>query len=143
MRARSLLGKVWNFPNTAIGLLLGMAALRFGGRVQLRHNALEFCDCPLMNFFAPGGAITLGNTILYGSRAYRLARHERIHTLQGQVFGPLYLPLNLIGMLLSLLSYPLGSLRRAGCSPFHGRLNFMEGWPTSARLYGVRPHTGH
>ena len=130
-----VVGKAWNLPNTAIGLLLGAVALPFGGRVGVGHNALEFLDCPLMNRLAPRGAITLGNVILYGRHAYVLGRHERVHTLQGQFVGPLYLPLHAIGMTLSCLSWPISRLRRPRCGPFHGRLNFMEGWPTHAHLY--------
>ena len=130
-----VVGKTWNLPNTGIGLLVGGVGLLFGGRVGIGHNAVEFRDSPLMDVFTRCGAITLGNVIVYGSHAYRLGPHERIHTLQGQFAGPAYLPLNAIGMGLSLLSYPVRALRRPGCGPFHGRLNFMEGWPTKACLY--------
>lgn len=135
-----LAGKAWNFPNTAIGLAIGGIALPFGGRVGVAHNAVEFRDCPLMDRFTPVGAITIGNVILYGRRAYHLAPHERVHTLQGQFLGPAYLPLNVIGMTLSLLSWPIARLRRPRCGPFHGRLNFMEGWPTRSELYRGTPH---
>ncbi len=134
------LGKIWNSPNTLVGLVVGGLGLWFGGRVGIGHNAVEFRDSPLMDRFAPCGAITIGNVIVYGSRAYGLAEHERVHTLQGQFAGPAYLPLHALGMALSLLSYPLPLLRRSGCSPFHGRLNFMEGPPTRDCLYpGRRP----
>lgn len=132
-----VLGKLWNLPNSLIGFALGAIALRFGGAVQVGHNALEFVRSPLMDRFNPGGAIALGNVILYGSAAYRLADHECVHTWQGQFLGPLYLPLNALGMALSLLSYPIPALRRPHCSPFHGRLNLMEGWPLSPALYGT------
>lgn len=132
-------GKVWNLPNTLIGLAFGYAGLAFGGRIGIAHNAIEFRECPLMDCISPGGAITLGNVILYGSHAYRFADHERVHTLQGQFAGPAYLPLNAIGMSLSLLSWPVRRLRRPGCGPFHGRLNFMEGWPTKDCLYCDQP----
>jgi hypothetical protein len=133
--ALDVAGKVWNLPNTAIGVTVGAVALLFGGRVGFGHNAIEFRECPLMDAFAPHGAITIGNVILYGRDAYELAPHERVHTVQGQFAGPAYLPLNALGMLLSLLSWPIRSLRRPRCGPFHGRLNFMEGWPTRSELY--------
>jgi hypothetical protein len=140
LRLLDLAGKAWNLPNTAVGLVLGLLALPFGGRVNLGHNAVEFRECPLMDRLAPRGAITLGNVILYGSRAYALAAHERVHTVQGQFAGPAYLPLHALGMALSLLSWPIARLRRSRCGPFHGRLNFMEGWPTCDELYrGRRP----
>lgn len=130
------LGKLWNAPNTGVGLIVGGLGRAFGGHVTCAHNAIEFRDSPLMDRFSPCGAIALGNVIVYGSRAYGLAAHERIHTLQGQWLGPAYLPLHALGMTLSLLSWPIAALRRPGCSPVHGRLNFMEGWPSQARLYG-------
>lgn len=130
-----LLGKLWNLPNTLLGLLVGGLGHAFGGRVGVAHDAIEFRDNPLMNAFSPCGAITLGNVIVYGSRAYHLAAHEQVHVLQGQFTGPLYLPLAVLGMSLSLLSWPVVRLRRPGCSPFHGRLNFMEGWPSQPCLY--------
>lgn len=133
------LGKIWNSPNTLVGLVVGGLGLWFGGRVGIGHNAVEFRDSPLMDLFASCGAITLGNVIVYGSRAYGLAEHERVHTLQGQFAGPVYLPLHAIGMALSLLSCPFTSLRRRGCGPFHGHLNFMEGWPGCASLYRSPP----
>lgn len=136
--ALDVAGKAWNLPNTMIGVLVGALALPFGGRVGLGHNAIEFRACPLMDAFASHGAITIGNVILYGRHAYELAPHERVHTLQGQFLGPAYLPLNAIGMILSLLSWPIRSLRRPRCGPFHGRLNFMEGWPTRTHLYRGR-----
>jgi hypothetical protein len=141
-RLLDVVGKAWNLPNTAVGLLLGGVALPFGGRVGLGHNAVEFRECPLMDRLAPCGALTLGNVILYGRHAYGLAAHERVHTLQGQVAGPAYLPLHALGMGLSLLSWPVARLRRPRCGPFHGRLNFMEGWPTCAELYRGRRDDG-
>lgn len=131
-----MLGKLWNLPNTVLGMLVGGAGWLFGGTVGWGHNAIEFRDSPLMNGFDRGGALTLGNVIVYGSRAYGCADHEHIHTLQGQWLGPAYLPLNLLGMGLSLLAHPLPRLRRPRCGPFHGRLNFMEGWPRHDTLYG-------
>lgn len=131
-----VIGKAWNAPNTLIGLCVGGVGHAFGGQLGMANNAIEFRDNALMNAFSPCGAIALGNVIVYGSRAYRLSAHERVHTLQGQWLGPAYLPLNALGMVLSLLSWPIARLRRPGCSPVHGRLNFMEGWPRRDSLYG-------
>ena len=138
-RVLDAIGKTWNLPNTLIGLALGLLGHAFGGRLSWTQGAFEFTGSPLIDRFTPCGAITLGNVILYGSRAYGLAAHERVHLLQGQLTGPAYLPLNALGMTLSLLSYPIVRLRRPRCGPFHGRLNFMEGWPTRPYLYGEAP----
>jgi hypothetical protein len=112
-RTLDLAGKIWTLPNTLAGLLLGAAALVFGARPQLCHNAIVFNRIPLVK-----RAFTLGNVILnpavnlngncatYASVAayYRihdpliiehvnLGAHEEAHTLQYQVLGPFFLPL--------------------------------------------------
>jgi RHS repeat-associated protein len=134
-----LVGKLWSAPNTAIGLAIGGIGRLAGGEVQLENNSIEFTKSPLMDAFPGGeyGAITFGNVIIYGSYAYAAAPHERIHTFQGQFVGPAYLPLNVLGMSLSALSYPVPQLRRHDY--VHGRLNFMEGSPFSDNLYGTSP----
>jgi hypothetical protein len=127
-------GKIWNLPNTMVGLIIGGVTRIFGGAVGLGHNAIEFRRNPLMDFFNPRGAITFGNVIIYGSDAYSTGRHEIIHTYQGEFWGPAYISLHIIGMTLSLASYPISSLHRRDA--FHGRLNFMEESPFSSDLYG-------
>jgi hypothetical protein len=103
-------GLLWTAPNTLLGLLAGIAALPFGARVRLsrRECALVFNHMP----WGPGGALTLGNTILhtgptldapcvtYAHRAGHrneaaivLADHERAHVFQYMALGPLFLPL--------------------------------------------------
>ena len=112
-RAAQVLGAVWTAPNTVIGLLAGIAGLPFGARVQwsLQERALVFQQWP----WGPGGAITLGNTILhtgasldadcvtYEHRAghcehppIRIGDHERAHVYQYMVLGPLFLPVYLL-----------------------------------------------
>ncbi|ASR42157.1 hypothetical protein BEN78_00775 [Xanthomonas citri pv. mangiferaeindicae] len=107
------LGAIWTLPNTAIGLLGGLAGLPFGARARWRDGdcALVFDRWP----WGPGGAITFGNTILhtgdsldracstYAHRAalcvqapIRLGDHERAHVFQYMVLGPLFLPLYLL-----------------------------------------------
>lgn len=105
-----LLGMAWTLPNTALGLVAGIAGVARGARVRVRPRelALEFSRYP----WGPGGALTLGNTILdtgdgldrpcrtYAHRAglceqpeVALADHERAHVYQYMVLGPLFLPL--------------------------------------------------
>ncbi|RZA37372.1 MAG: hypothetical protein EOP92_00635 [Lysobacteraceae bacterium] len=112
-RAAQVLGAVWTAPNTVIGLLAGIAGLPFGARMQwrLQERALVFQQWP----WGPGGAITLGNTILhtgasldadcvtYEHRAghcehppIRIGDHERAHVYQYMVLGPLFLPVYLL-----------------------------------------------
>lgn len=111
-RALCVLGVAWAAPNTAIGLLLGAAAIARGARPRLRQRdlALVFHGVP----WGPGGALTIGNVILHtgddlDERCYTYARaagetddapigmgdHERAHVLQYMALGPLFLPLYL------------------------------------------------
>ncbi|WP_242107042.1 hypothetical protein [Luteimonas aquatica] len=113
LRALQACGVVWTLPNTAIGLLLGVAGLAFGAHAHLRAAdlALVFHRWP----WGPGGAMTLGNVILhtgdtldaecvtYAHRAgwcqepaILLADHERAHIYQYMALGPLFLPLYLL-----------------------------------------------
>jgi len=99
-------GKVWNLPNTAIGLAWGGIGVLGGAEVSIGHNAIQFTNHPL-----GVGAVTLGNTIsytqgsgpgdygiLYGSKVLlNIGLHEQAHTYQSQVYGPLFLPLWLLG----------------------------------------------
>jgi hypothetical protein len=108
-RMFGMLGVLWTLPNTLLGLIAGTAALAFGARahVSVRECALVFNRMP----WGPGGALTLGNTILhtgdtldapcvtYAHRAghrheppIRLADHERAHVFQYMALGPLFLP---------------------------------------------------
>jgi hypothetical protein len=111
-RVLGLCGALWTLPNTSLGLIAGIAALAFGARAHLsiRECAVVFDRMP----WGPGGALTLGNTILhtgdtldapcitYAHRAGHrqepqivLADHERAHVFQYMALGPLFLPLYL------------------------------------------------
>ena len=98
------LGKLWTLPNTLIGLLLGLAALPFGARLALGHNAVQFLNYPLGR-----GALTLGNVVLYARCApgqcgcwygapepLHLGLHEEAHTRQYERLGPLFIPVYLL-----------------------------------------------
>ncbi len=112
--------KIWNAPNTVVGLAYGgvghMAGLAAGTKpyVTTGANAIQFRNNPL----GGAGAITLGNTTTYDddpadpnstwSRYHKVHpepiwEHERQHTIQGQQLGPFYLPSNLLGGGLALL----------------------------------------
>jgi len=145
-RAADVAGKIWNGPNTAVGLFYGATgyvlawtAYRAGlwpaaPGLNVRHNAIQFTNNPLGGV----GAITLGNTTTYaddpysgmGREAWRAVEareghpiweHERQHTIQGQHLGPLYLPSNVLGGLIALI------LDRS----WHGPHNWNERGPQS------------
>jgi hypothetical protein len=115
LRRRMLLGLgvLWTSPNSALGLLLGLAGLAFGARLRWQpcELALVVCRWP----WGRGGALTLGNVIVhtggrldmpcftYAHRAGRgaeppvsLADHERAHVYQYMLLGPLFLPVYLL-----------------------------------------------
>ncbi|MCA9472539.1 MAG: hypothetical protein MRJ96_16955 [Nitrospirales bacterium] len=99
-------GKVWNLPNTAVGLVWGGIGVLGGAGVSIGNNAIQFTNHPL-----GVNAVTLGNTIsytqgsgpgdydfLYDSKVrLNIGLHEQAHTYQSQVYGPLFLPLWLLG----------------------------------------------
>lgn len=107
------LGMIWTVPNTLSGIIIGSFGVLFGADVQWRPRelALVFRRLP----WGPGGALTLGNVILYTGEelqspcqtyAHRaglavepeisLADHERAHVYQYLVLGPLFLPVYLL-----------------------------------------------
>lgn len=111
--ALRMLGVLWTAPNTALGLVIGVIGIAFGAHthVSRRNLAIVFHRIP----WGPGGALTLGNTILhtgdtldatcvtYAHRAGHgdepeivLADHERAHVFQYMALGPLFLPLYLL-----------------------------------------------
>jgi len=105
------LGAAWTSPNSLVGVLAGLACMPWGARPQWRPRdyALAFRNMPRLG---GGGALTLGNVILYScdeldtpcfTYAHRaghrheprisLADHERAHVFQYMVLGPLFLPI--------------------------------------------------
>jgi len=143
--SKSPLGYIWNLPNTVIGIgLLGGTGLlseligfpfsrKWDFGISFANNAIQFTGHNLV-----GSAITIGNVIAYdkeygpesygpygfmeGNENHTVAHHEIQHTYQGQMVGPLYLPLAIGGMGLDfLISGP-----SAG---FHGEWSFMETGP--------------
>ena len=112
LRVAQALGMLWASPNTLLGLVAGVAGIVFGAHahVSRRERAVVVQRWP----WGPGGALTLGNTILhtgdtldspcvtYAHRAghadepaITIADHERAHVFQYMVLGPLFLPLYL------------------------------------------------
>ncbi len=124
--AQAALGKLWNAPNTVLGLLWGAVGMAFGARAGFGNNAVQFTNHPLMG----DSAVTLGNTVSYGSDFgpqtlvigdVPVGVHELQHTLQGQLLGPLYLPSNVLGGVAAVI--------RNGY--WHGSFNWNEVGPQS------------
>lgn len=78
-----------------------MLGIPFGATISFQNNAIQFENFPIGN-----GALTLGNSIIYGggikptdsgflygdSRILNVGLHEAGHTYQYQVLGPFFLP---------------------------------------------------
>jgi RHS repeat-associated protein len=119
--------KIWNAPNSVVGAIVGGAGLLCGGsKPTLGNNAIQFPNNPLTS----GGAITFGNVINYGpslppdsdspeSPGHTTGDHERQHTHQGELLGPLYIPA-------AGLSLICGKILDGD---WHGRHSFMESGP--------------
>lgn len=134
--ARNIVGKTWNAPNTLIGLAYGgaghVAGMAAGTDpyVTVDANAIQFRNNP----FGGVGAVTLGNTTTYDDdpsdprgewakynrdHAAPIWEHERQHTIQGELLGPLYLPSNMVG----------GAWALARDGDWHGPSNWNERGP--------------
>lgn len=91
---------VWASPYSALGLLIGLSGLCFGGRMRVRGRTIECYDGGVkwMVQRMPHGqftlALTLGHIIL-GQTAASLdvaREHEAVHVAQYERWGILMLP---------------------------------------------------
>jgi hypothetical protein len=102
------IGKVWNTPNTLIGLLTkGVFGRRKFKRVgEQQYEAL--LGSPFDKFMRKIGfaAITLGEVVLFvnGGVTKKRLVHEMAHVKQGRKWGILFLPLYLSASLWGRLS---------------------------------------
>ena len=95
---------LWASPWTLLGLLLGVAALVFGGRMQRRAGIIEFHGpliARLLTHRRRGiafSAMTLGHVVVGRSAAaLDVARdHELVHVRQYERWGPLFIPAYLL-----------------------------------------------
>lgn len=113
----------WAAPNTALGILLGLVMLGFGGRLHIVAGVAEFHGGKAGRFFASlrrplcFGAMTLGHVIL-GTCQQQLAtlrEHEHVHVRQYERWGMFFLP-----------AYALSSLWEVSHGRSGYRNNFFE-----------------
>ncbi len=133
-----VVGKIWNLPNTALGLVVGGAGYAVGKighalglysgnpSIQFGHNGIEFLDNP---FILKDAALTLGNAIsynkdkppdkfgAYGDPSVNYGLHEEAHTYQSQVLGPTFIP-----------TYLLNSRLLEQAAQNYGRVNNRGHW---------------
>jgi hypothetical protein len=99
-RTMCLVGYVWAFPVTLLGLLLGFLAALSGGSIRLRGGVVEVYGGVAGwllrgDRFRPGGAaMALGHVILARDSEclVRSRSHELAHVRQFERYGPLFLP---------------------------------------------------
>jgi hypothetical protein len=95
-----LVGYVWAFPVTLVGLSLALLVTLSGGTVRLRGGVVEACGgwgrwlLRGGRFRHGGAAMTLGHVILARDAAClsRSRSHELAHVRQFGRWGPLLLP---------------------------------------------------
>jgi RHS repeat-associated protein len=132
-------GKIWNLPNTAIGLtygaagyIAGWANYELGGQLSPPDilqgvNGLYFTNSPLQL-----SAMTIGNATVFGTGQnfqptsltpnYNLLGDEETqHTYQGELLGPLYLPAHIL----------FGTAATIFNGGWHGPTNILESGPHS------------
>jgi len=95
-----LIGYLWAFPVTAIGLLFALVAAPSGGSVGLRNGVVEVAGGLVGRFlrgnrlWSGGAAFTLGHVIIARNVEclHRSRAHEMCHVRQFEQWGPLLLP---------------------------------------------------
>lgn len=93
---------LWVFPNSMLGLFVGLLGLATGGKSQCRCGCIEFYGGFVTWLLARLGArgvtaMTLGHTII-GQEKDELAivrEHEQVHVAQYERWGPLFIPVYL------------------------------------------------
>jgi len=101
----------WAAPYTAVGLLLGVFILLFGGTWRSWRGTIEFGGggCGRLLSRLPQrmrfSAMTLGHVILGvdGAALAELRPHEHVHVRQYERWGPLFLPAYVLSSLVQLL----------------------------------------
>ncbi len=110
----NVLGKIWNLPNTVLGLTIGTfdgligVALGQIPQISFGQGAIQISNLP--NILGPTGAITFGDVQLYtgttqrggirnsgytGLSGFSIGAHEGGHTIRSDILGPLFFPLYL------------------------------------------------
>jgi hypothetical protein len=95
-----LIGYLWAFPVTLVGLVLGLFAAATGGCIRLRDGVAEVTGGVVGRILRGsrwnhgGAAMTLGHVILARDAQClnRSRRHEMVHVRQYERWGPLLIP---------------------------------------------------
>src|SRR5437868_153188 len=95
-----LIGYVWAFPMTVVGLLLALVVILSGGTVRLRAGVVEAAGGLIGRLLhgnrigRGGAAMALGHVILARDSECleRSLAHELYHVRQFERWGPLLLP---------------------------------------------------
>lgn len=95
-----VLGYIWAFPVTVVGLIIALVTVLTGGRAEMRAGVVEVSGGILSRIlrggriFPGGAAATLGHVILARDQDCldRSRDHERFHVRQFERWGILLLP---------------------------------------------------
>lgn len=100
-RLHALVRYAWAAPNTAVGLVLALAACASGGRLRVVEGVFEAhggLAAWLLRHCVPlergAASLTLGHAVI-GRDAACLAtwrEHERVHVAQYERWGPFFVP---------------------------------------------------
>ncbi len=100
---------LWAAPCSAVGLLLFLPALIFGGSVRFSEGVMEISLARFLRRIGrpqpPFRAIAFGHVVIGTSRASlrRLRSHERAHVRQYEQWGILFFPAYFLSSLHQLL----------------------------------------
>jgi hypothetical protein len=101
-----VIGHLWSLPNTLIGLFFGL-----GGMILIdpKNRVFVITGGWMAQVFSRFGfaGMCVGDVVLCARPlSPGIYRHELVHAVQGRIFGPLYLPLTLLGYLYGYLIFP-------------------------------------
>ncbi|MNF70770.1 hypothetical protein D3C84_526940 [compost metagenome] len=145
-----VVGKVWNLPNTMVGLVYGAVGY-VGGLIVGTSPYVEFGgnEIRFRNILFMSAAMTHGNVVLYGTSTspdsqnnlfwgtvgWTVGGEEGKHVIQGQILGPFYYPMHILGGVMSIFSNPHPGLVKPGEIDLWHRNNFMETGPMQGSVF--------
>lgn len=93
-RVRGSLGRLWNAPNTLLGLIAGLGGVYAWRREEQVCEVIDGWVIRRLSQWKLADAMTLGDVILYADLGmpFILREHELVHVRQFRAWGPLFLP---------------------------------------------------
>ncbi|MOA24344.1 hypothetical protein D3C78_1450170 [compost metagenome] len=127
----------------AVGYVGGLTA-GTSPYVELGGNEIRFRNIMFMSTAMTNGNIVLygpstnpdrPNNLFWGTVGWTVGGEEGRHVIQGQILGPLYYPMHILGGVISIFSNPHpGFVNPSGIDLWH-RNNFMETGPMRGGVF--------